>query len=208
MLHSQSQMSRLVDRRVLLLDSDAPHRARIGEGLASRGFEPILVDSMTSAMASVRDAPPAFAVIDTHLSEGSGVEVVEALRTARPDSKIIVLTAYGSITSAVAAAKAGAVDYLCKPADADDVSKALLAAARNETPAPPDNPMRVDDVRWAHIQCIYEQCGQNISQTARRLQLHRRTLQRILTKHAPRSRPQAWPTRGVERYCDGGGVFA
>ena len=82
-------------------------------------------------------------------------------------------------------AKAGAVDYLPKPADADDVARALLAR-HDQTPSPPENPMSADRVRWEHIQRVYELCGQNVSETARRLNMHRRTLQRILAKRAPR----------------------
>ena len=102
-----------------------------------------------------------------------------------PDARVIMLTGYGAIATAVAAIKAGAVDYLPKPADADDVVRALLAR-HDESPAPPENPMSADRVRWEHIQRVYELCGHNVSETARRLNMHRRTLQRILAKRAPR----------------------
>jgi two-component system response regulator RegA len=154
--------------------------------LASRGFEPTLVETVYGAKAALRIALPAFAVVETRLSDGSGLAVVEALLRARPGSRIVILTGHGSIASAVSAIKAGAVDYLCKPAGADDVVNALLAAARNELPAPPDNPMSAARVRWEHIQRIHELCDHNVSETARRLKMHRRTLQRILQKRAPR----------------------
>jgi two-component system response regulator RegA len=176
----------LKERTLLLLDDDAALRTRLGRALAARGFETTLVECVAEALVAVRAAPPAFAVLDMRLEDGSGLRVVEALREARPDARIIMLTGYGNIATAVAAVKAGAVDYLAKPADADDVVKALLAAASGSAPAPPDNPMSADRVRWEHIQRVYELCGQNVSETARRLNMHRRTLQRILAKRAPR----------------------
>jgi two-component system response regulator RegA len=145
-----------------------------------------MVESVADALAAVRSCAPAFAVLDMRLEDGSGLRVVEALRASRPEAKIVMLTGYGNIATAVAAVKAGAVDYLSKPADADDVVKALLAAATGSPPAPPDNPMSADRVRWEHIQRVFELCGHNVSETARRLSMHRRTLQRILAKRAPR----------------------
>jgi two-component system response regulator RegA len=176
----------LPEKTLLLLDDDAPLRNRLGRALESRGFEVTLVESVADALASLRIAAPAFAVLDMRLEDGSGLRVVEALRDARPDARVVMLTGYGNIATAVAAVKAGAVDYLSKPADADDVVKALLAAAAGVAPAPPDNPMSADRVRWEHIQRVYELCGHNVSETARRLNMHRRTLQRILAKRAPR----------------------
>ena len=176
----------LPDKSLLLLDDDGPLRTRLGRALESRGFRPVLAESVESALAALRISAPAFAVLDMRLEDGTGLKVVEALRAARPDARIIMLTGYGNIATAVAAVKAGAVDYLSKPADADDVVKALLAAATGEAPAPPENPMSADRVRWEHIQRIYELCNHNVSETARRLNMHRRTLQRILAKRAPR----------------------
>ena len=181
----ESTISGLPEKSLLLLDDDAPLRTRLGRALESRGFETTLVESVSEALSAVRSRPPAFAVLDMRLEDGSGLRVVEALREARPDAKIVMLTGYGNIATAVAAVKAGAVDYLSKPADADDVAKALLAQA-GSSPAPPDNPMSADRVRWEHIQRVYELCGHNVSETARRLNMHRRTLQRILAKRAPR----------------------
>jgi two-component system response regulator RegA len=139
---------------------------------------------VNEAIGAVKSAAPAFAVVDMRLEDGTGLGVVEAIHAARPGAKVIMLTGYGNIASAVAAVKAGAVDYLPKPADADDVVRALLA--REDGPAPPDNPMSADRVRWEHIQRVYELCGHNVSETARRLNMHRRTLQRILAKRAPK----------------------
>ena len=174
----------LPDKSLLVLDDDAPLRNRLGRALESRGFEPTLVAIVAEALSAVKAHAPAFAVVDMRLEDGNGLGVVEAIHAARPDARVIMLTGYGNIASAVAAVKAGAVDYLPKPADADDVVRALLA--REDGPAPPDNPMSADRVRWEHIQRVYELCGHNVSETARRLNMHRRTLQRILAKRAPK----------------------
>ena len=179
-----ADVAALSDKTLLVLDDDAPLRTRLGRALEQRGFEPTLVGSVSEALAAVRAHAPAFAVLDMRLEDGTGLKVVEAVRDARPDAKIIMLTGYGNIATAVQAVKAGAVDYLSKPADADDVVRALLA--RDDGPAPPENPMSADRVRWEHIQRVYELCGHNVSETARRLNMHRRTLQRILAKRAPR----------------------
>jgi len=179
-----TDVAALSDKSLLLLDDDAPLRTRLGRALEQRGFEPTLVGSVAEALTAVRSHAPAYAVLDMRLEDGSGLKVVEAVREARPDAKIIMLTGYGNIATAVQAVKAGAVDYLSKPADADDVVRALLA--RGDAPAPPENPMSADRVRWEHIQRVYELCNHNVSETARRLNMHRRTLQRILAKRAPR----------------------
>ena len=180
----ESSIAALPEKTLLLLDDDGPLRNRLGRALESRGFQTTLVESVSEALVAVRGRPPAFAVLDMRLEDGTGLKVVEALREARPDARIIMLTGYGNIATAVAAVKAGAVDYLSKPADADDVARALLA--QGAPPAPPENPMSADRVRWEHIQRVYELCGHNVSETARRLNMHRRTLQRILAKRAPR----------------------
>lgn len=175
----------LPDKSLLVMDDDAPLRTRLGRALESRGFETVQAGSVTEALDAVRAKPPAFAVLDLRLEDGSGLKVVEAIRAVRPDARIVMLTGYGNIATAVAAVKAGAVDYLSKPADADDVANALLALGSGKPP-PPENPMSADRVRWEHIQRVYELCGHNVSETARRLNMHRRTLQRILSKRAPR----------------------
>lgn len=174
----------LADKSVLLLDDDQALRTRLGRALETRGFEVKLAASVAEAQAIIRQSPPAFAVLDMRLEDGNGLKVVETLRDAREDARIVMLTGYGAIATAVAAVKAGAVDYLQKPADADDVVKALLSSG--EAPEPPENPMSADRVRWEHIQRVFELCDQNVSETARRLGMHRRTLQRILAKRAPR----------------------
>ena len=181
-----SAVAGLSDKSLLVLDDDAPLRIRLGRALEARGFEPVqLAASIGEAMDIIKARPPAFAVLDMRLGDGNGVQMVEAIQAARPDARVIMLTGYGAIATAVAAVKAGAVDYLSKPADADDVVRALLAR-QSEAPAPPENPMSADRVRWEHIQRVYELCNHNVSETARRLSMHRRTLQRILAKRAPR----------------------
>jgi len=172
------------DRTLLIADDDAAFRNRIARALEQRGFIVTAVGSVAEALAQTA-RPPAFAVLDLRLADGNGLELVGPLRQARPDIRIVVLTGYGNIATAVAAVKEGAVDYLAKPADADDITDALLAPANAKAP-PPENPMSADRVRWEHIQRVYELCNRNVSETARRLNMHRRTLQRILAKRAPK----------------------
>ena len=184
MPETDDRIAALADRTLLLLDDDNALRTRLGRALESRGFQVTTAASVAEANEALRSAAPAFAVLDMRLEDGNGLKVVEAIRDRREDSRIVMLTGYGAIATAVAAVKAGAVDYLQKPADADDVVKALLATG--EAPEPPVNPMSADRVRWEHIQRVYELCDHNVSETARRLGMHRRTLQRILAKRAPR----------------------
>ena len=174
------------DRTLLIVDDDAPLNQRLARAMERRGFIVETADSVASGIAAATTNPAAFAVVDLRLGDGSGLEVVSALREARPGARIVMLTGYGNIATAVAAVKAGAIDYLPKPADADAVERALLAL-EGEAPEPPEDPMSADRVRWEHIQRIFELCERNVSETARRLKMHRRTLQRILSKHAPRS---------------------
>jgi two-component system response regulator RegA len=181
---ADARVAALADKTLLLLDDDQALRTRLGRALEGRGFEVTTAGSVSEAHDRLREAAPAFAVLDMRLEDGNGLKVVEAIRERRDDSRIVMLTGYGAIATAVAAVKAGAVDYLQKPADADDVVKALLASG--DQPEPPDNPMSADRVRWEHIQRVYELCDHNVSETARRLGMHRRTLQRILAKRAPR----------------------
>lgn len=173
------------DNSLMILDDDGPFRNRMARALTQRGFEVTPIETVAEAKDVARAKPPAFAVLDMRLEDGNGLDVVQQLHDARENCRIVMLTGYGNLATAVAAIKAGAVDYLAKPADADDVCKALLAQP-GDSPAPPENPMSADRVRWEHIQRVYELCGKNVSETARRLNMHRRTLQRILAKRAPR----------------------
>jgi two-component system response regulator RegA len=175
----------LADRSLLIVDDDVAFLTRLARAMERRGFEVRTAESVAAGVAAAKAAPPAFAVLDLRLSDGSGLDIVGALRATRPDARIVMLTGYGNIATAVAAVKAGALDYLAKPADADQVEAALLVREQG-LPPPPENPMSADRVRWEHIQRVFEQCDRNVSETARRLNMHRRTLQRILSKHAPR----------------------
>lgn len=173
------------DKTLLLVDDDEPFVKRLARAMEKRGFDVETAETVADGRALATARPPAYAVVDLRLGDGNGLDVVETIRENRSDSKVVVLTGYGAIATAVAAVKIGATDYLSKPADANDISAALLTDSE-DLPPPPENPMSADRVRWEHIQRIYEQCDRNVSETARRLNMHRRTLQRILAKRSPR----------------------
>jgi two-component system, response regulator RegA len=172
-------------KTLLIVEDDEPFRERLARAMERRGYTVALAATVVEGIAAASSCP-AYAVVDLRLGDGNGLDVVEALRRARPDARVVMLTGYGNIATTVAAIKAGAVDYLPKPADADAIEAALLAKSERPLPPPPDHPMSADRVRWEHILRVYEQCERNVSETARRLNMHRRTLQRILAKHAPR----------------------
>ncbi|QHQ36737.1 ActR/PrrA/RegA family redox response regulator transcription factor [Algicella marina] len=173
------------DNTLLLLDDDEPFLRRLARAMEKRGFAPVEAGTVAEGRTIAATRPPAYAVVDLRLEDGNGLDVVEMLREKRPDCRIVVLTGYGAIATAVAAVKIGATDYMSKPADANDITNALLATSE-EKPPPPENPMSADRVRWEHIQRVFELCDRNVSETARRLNMHRRTLQRILAKRSPR----------------------
>jgi two-component system response regulator RegA len=173
------------DRSLLIVEDDKSFLQRLARAMESRGFTVTTAESVAEGLTQLETTSPAFAVVDMRLDDGNGLDVISALKRRRPDARAIILTGYGNIATAVNAVKLGAVDYLSKPVDADDVVAALLAL-EGRKPEPPENPMSADRVRWEHIQRIYELCGRNVSETARRLNMHRRTLQRILAKRAPK----------------------
>jgi two-component system response regulator RegA len=179
----QSGKSR--DMTLLLVDDDKPFLQRLARAMESRGFTVNTADTVAEGLKMAESSPPAYAVVDMRLEDGNGLDVIDLIRRKRPDSRMVVLTGYGNIATAVTAVKLGAVDYLATPADADDVYAALTREP-SDKPPPPENPMSADRVRWEHIQRVYELCDRNVSETARRLNMHRRTLQRILAKRAPR----------------------
>ncbi|HKZ96159.1 MAG TPA: ActR/PrrA/RegA family redox response regulator transcription factor [Hyphomicrobiaceae bacterium] len=173
------------DRSLIIVDDDRAFLQRLARAMEMRGFEVRSAHSIAEGIDLIHQRAPAFAVVDMRLEDGNGLDVIAELTRVRPSARIIVLTGYGNIATAVSAVKLGAVDYLAKPADADDVTDALLAPSDAKAP-PPENPMSADRVRWEHIQRVYELCNRNVSETARRLSMHRRTLQRILAKRAPK----------------------
>ena len=175
----------LNERSLLIVEDDKSFLQRLARAMETRGFAVSTAESVADGLLQVEKAPPAFAVVDMRLADGNGLDVISAMKKRRPDARAIILTGYGNIATAVNAVKLGAVDYLAKPVDADDVAAALLAVDSRKI-EPPENPMSADRVRWEHIQRIYELCGRNVSETARRLNMHRRTLQRILAKRAPK----------------------
>ncbi|MFL2886824.1 MAG: ActR/PrrA/RegA family redox response regulator transcription factor [Candidatus Pelagibacter sp.] len=179
------KVSDFKDNSLLIVDDDNPFRERLSRAMAKKGFQVSQAESVKIGIESVKMKKPAFAVVDLRLNDGNGLEVVKEIQINNPESRIVMLTGYGNIPTAVAAIKEGAIDYLAKPADADDVEKALLADPNKKAP-PPENPMSADRVKWEHIHRVFELCNRNVSETARRLKMHRRTLQRILSKRSPR----------------------
>ena len=173
------------DKSLIIVDDDRAFLQRLSRAMELRGFEVRSAHSVAEGIDLIRQKAPAFAIIDMRLEDGNGLDVIAELTRLKPNARIVVLTGYGNIATAVSAVKLGAIDYLAKPADADDVTDALLAPANTKAP-PPENPMSADRVRWEHIQRVYELCNRNVSETARRLNMHRRTLQRILAKRAPK----------------------
>ena len=180
------KLSDFEDKSLLIVDDDNPFRQRLARAMEKKGFLVTQAEGVKAGLDSVKSKKPAFAVVDLRLNDGNGLEVVKEIQKNNElNSRIIMLTGYGNIPTAVAAIKEGAIDYIAKPADADDVEKALLADP-NKKPAPPENPMSADRVKWEHIHRVFELCNRNVSETARRLKMHRRTLQRILSKRSPR----------------------
>ncbi len=173
------------DASLLIVDDDKPFLARLARAMETRGFKVDTAESVEEAIGKARAGAPAYAVVDMRLGDGNGLDVVAAIREKRADARTVILTGYGNIATAVTAVKLGAIDYLSKPADADDIYAALTGSGEGKA-ALPENPMSADRVRWEHIQRVYEMCDRNVSETARRLNMHRRTLQRILAKRAPR----------------------
>tara|TARA_Y100001970_G_scaffold284498_1_gene401999 strand:+ start:2832 stop:3407 length:576 start_codon:yes stop_codon:yes gene_type:complete len=184
-----NKISEFEDKSLLIVDDDNPFRERLARAMEKKGFLVTQAESVNKGVSAVKAKKPAFAVIDLRLADGNGLEVVKEIQNKTSSdsrkSRVIMLTGYGNIPTAVAAIKEGAIDYLAKPADAEDVEKALLADPDKKA-QPPENPMSADRVKWEHIHRVFELCNRNVSETARRLKMHRRTLQRILSKRSPR----------------------
>ena len=182
---TELKLSDFEDKSLLILDDDEPFRSRLARAMDKKGFQVIEAKSVEEGLRIANKTPTNFAVVDLRLEDGSGLEVVKALHKIKKESRIVMLTGYGNLPTAVAAVKAGAIDYIAKPVDADDVEAALLASPESKA-KPPENPMSADRVKWEHIHRVFELCNRNVSETARRLKMHRRTLQRILSKRSPR----------------------
>jgi len=184
-LNTAKKEKEFKDKSLLIVDDDNPFRERLARAMGKKGFLVTQAEGVKKGIESLKTMEPSFAVVDLRLKDGNGLEVVKEIQKLNKNSRIIMLTGYGNIPTAVAAIKHGAIDYLAKPADADDVEKALLADPNTKAP-PPENPMTADRVRWEHIHRVFELCNRNVSETARRLKMHRRTLQRILSKRSPK----------------------
>ena len=184
-LNSTKNIKDFKDKSLLIVDDDNPFRERLARAMEKKGFVVTQAESVKKGIDSLKMTKPAFAVVDLRLNDGNGLEVVKEIQYLNANSRIIMLTGYGNIPSAVSAIKHGAIDYLAKPADAEDVEKALLADPKSKA-QPPENPMTADRVKWEHIHRVFELCNRNVSETARKLKMHRRTLQRILSKRSPK----------------------
>ena len=179
------KLADFADKSLLIVDDDNPLRDRLARAMEKKGFKVTQAESVKQGITIAKSTPPAFAVVDLRLNDGNGLEVIKEIHRLKKDSRVVMLTGYGNIPTAVAAVKAGAIDYIPKPADADDVENALLALPETKA-IPPENPMSADRVKWEHIHRVFELCNRNVSETARRLKMHRRTLQRILSKRSPK----------------------
>ena len=185
MNNNLQKISNFEDKSLLIVDDDNPFRDRLARAMEQKGFSVSQAEGVKKAIVQIKIKKPDFAVVDLRLNDGNGLEFVKELQSVNPDCKIIMLTGYGNIPTAVEAIKQGAIDYLAKPADAEDIETALLADP-NEQAKPPENPMSADRIKWEHIHRVFELCNRNVSETARRLKMHRRTLQRILSKRSPK----------------------
>ena len=182
---SLQKIGNFADKSLLIVDDDNVLRDRLARAMEKKGFQVTQAESVEKGISRANKSPPAFAIVDLRLGDGNGLEVVKEIQKFKKDSRVIMLTGYGNIPTAVAAIKAGAIDYIPKPADADDVESALLASPESKA-VPPKDPMSADRVKWEHINRVFELCNRNVSETARKLKMHRRTLQRILSKRSPR----------------------
>ena len=181
----QLNLADFEDKSLIIVDDDDPFRSRLSRAMEKKGFSVKEAKTVEKALEVIKSSPPSFAVVDLRLETGNGLDVVKELSKVKKDSRIVMLTGYGNLPTAVAAVKAGAIDYMAKPVDADDVEAALLANPDTKA-KPPENPMSADRVKWEHIHRVFELCNRNVSETARRLKMHRRTLQRIISKRSPR----------------------
>ena len=174
-----------MSNNLIIVDDDLPFRERLSRSMEKKGFIVEAFSNFKDSSIRISSKNFDYAIVDMRLEDGSGLELIKEIKTSNPNTKSLLLTGYGNIATAVAAIKSGAIDYLPKPAEVDQIYDALTNS-KNVLPPPPENPMTADRIRWEHIQRVFIQCNRNVSETARRLRMHRRTLQRILNKHAPK----------------------
>ncbi len=187
-MKNQAPLQNLADfdnKSLLIVDDDNPFRERLARAMEKKGFEVLQAESVQKGKDMVKVKKPGFAVVDLRLNDGNGLEVVKEIQSSNSLSRIIMLTGYGNIPTAVAAIKEGAIDYLAKPADADDVEKALLADPSKKA-APPENPMSADRVKWEHIHRVFELCNRNVSETARSLKCTEELFKEYYLKDRPK----------------------
>jgi len=174
-----------MNKKLIIVDDDAPFRDRLKRSMEKKGF---IVEAFSNTNQSIKRCNEIlfdYAIVDMRLEDGSGLELIKKIKQINSLTKSLLLTGYGNIATAVAAIKSGAIDYLPKPSEIDQIYDALTSSDEI-LPPPPENPMTADRIRWEHIQRVFILCNRNVSETARRLRMHRRTLQRILNKHAPK----------------------
>ena len=174
-----------MNKDLLIVDDDLPFKDRLSKSMEKKGFVVESFSNSKSSLQRIKEKNFDFAIVDMRLEDGSGLELIKLIKSLNPNTRSLLLTGYGNIATAVAAIKSGAIDYLPKPAEIDQIYEALISS-KDVLPPPPENPMTADRIRWEHIQRVFIQCKRNVSETARRLRMHRRTLQRILNKHAPK----------------------
>jgi two-component system response regulator RegA len=168
--------------RILIVDDDEPFRLALRNAFLRRGYDVSLAGSPSELDAALREGTPNYAVVDLRMPGGSGLEVVKTLRALPNAPQVVVLTGYGTIGTAVEAVRLGAINYLNKPADAEEIEAAL----QGKRPPPMGEVPSLDRQEWEYLNRILADCDGNISEAARRLKMHRRTLQRKLQKHPPK----------------------
>lgn len=171
---------------LLLVDDDVTFANVLANALERRGYTVHIAHDVAGGLTIARADPPEYAVVDLKMPGSSGLELVRALQQLDEHTHIVVLTGYASIATAVEAIKLGAVHYLAKPADADEIVSAFARSEGDAATPVETQPLSVARLEWEHIQKILAECNGNISETARRLRMHRRTLQRKLTKRPVR----------------------
>jgi two-component system response regulator RegA len=156
----QLKISDFEDKTLLIVDDDDPLRGRLSRAMEKKGFSVKEAKTVKEGLNIVKNSPPNFAVVDLRLEDGNGLDVIKELSVIKKDSRIVMLTGYGNLPTAVAAVKAGAIDYIAKPVDADDIEAALLASPESKA-KPPENPMSADRVKWEHIHRVFELCNRS-----------------------------------------------